>query len=897
MVRSKQNCFLIARTAIMIILAVPALNIWAQTSLNLSGSGTKDDPYKIQSADDWNNLADYVAEDKNNSCDGLYFQMTDNIGTTENPITKPLGKQVGDNKLTDRNRFAGIFDGNNKTLTVNITNVNNPWFEYNKNYCAPFAYVENVTIKNLHVTGTITTTGQFASGLVGQSGPDNKIARGACTIENCHVSATFVGNTEGKGVYGNHGIFIAIAEGNATITNCWFDGALTGSNYYYSGGFIGLNKKDVIATLDNCLFNPSEITIENNNIGGSSEFVHNNNGGSCNLTRCYYTKSFSEPEDAQGTKVVTLDNTPTDATITKITAADQVEYNIITGYAGWSELKRALAGENVTSPSSITITDGGDIVLIRDIELEADITAGSMDAALEVASGKTFTLDLNGHAIDRGLDIVAEQDNGFVLKVADGATLTITDTSDGKTGTIRGGHNSGNGGGIYNEGTLTITNITITGNYAVMGGGIYVNGGNVTINNCTVSGNKANTATGTSGSGIYLNDGILTLNNGSTIIANTSNKDNESRGVGVYVAGGTINVSGKVTINNNKSTKGNTQQNVYLASGKTINVIGAVNGTKIGVTKQMDPSVSAAPITSGFGAYSHNDNFTSDVSDYFAVDNKNNDVEAWLVTLNNGITDDITDLIKGEKVRYIRSFTKDVTSTICLPFPMTSVTSGKVYVFSDVSYDDNESCWIATMIDATPEGGTEDDINLVSNTQTGTPYLFVPGKTQKVTFSGNVPNDFDGTLNPTINGDWTFQGTYTTLEYAADGTKQLSGKVFGFAATAGTGGDDASVAAGEFVRAMDGATIPPFRAYLTYAGSDEALQAPTRGGVSTPAVPEHIKVRLLGSDGTETAVGTINTRTGEIIIDKWYDMSGRELQGEPTDGGLYIHNGKSVMIK
>ncbi|MBO4268400.1 MAG: hypothetical protein J5869_03410, partial [Bacteroidaceae bacterium] len=79
--------------------------------------------------------------------------------------------------------------------------------------------------------------------------------------------------------------------------------------------------------------------------------------------------------------------------------------------------------------------------------------------------------------------------------------------------------------------------------------------------------------------------------------------------------------------------------------------------------------------------------------------------------------------------------------------------------------------------------------------------------------------------------------------------------------------------------------------------SDEALQAPTRGGVSTPAVPERIKVRLLGSDGTETAVGTINTRTGEVVIDKWYDMSGRELQGEPTDGGLYIHNGKSVMIR
>ena len=887
MVRSKQNCFLIARTAIMIILAVPALNIWAQTSLNLSGSGTKDDPYKIQNADDWNNLADYVAEDKNNSCDGLYFQMTDNIGTTENPITKPLGKQVGDNKLTDRNRFAGIFDGNNKTLTVNITNVNNPWFEHNKNYCAPFAYVENVTIKNLHVTGTITTTGQFASGLVGQSGPDNKIARGACTIENCHVSATFVGNTEGKGVYGNHGIFIAIAEGNATITNCWFDGALTGSNYYYSGGFIGLNK--AVANLSNCLFNPSEITITNNNIGGSSEFVHNNihnnNGGSCNLTNCYYTKSFSEPEDAQGTKV--FSSYATGCIVADINAIDGKTYYIIKNNINWLNIQQAIAEATTTI----------------DVTLPLDITAGSEDTPFVIPAGKTMSMDMKGFTIDRGLDIVAAQNNGFVIKVEAGASLTITDSSNDKTGVIKGGHNTENGGAIYNEGTLNISDITITGNYADMGGGIYINGGEITLNNVKVNGNKATTATGTSGSGIYLNNGILSLNNGSTITANTSNKDNESYGVGAYIAGGTINVSGKVTINNNKSTKGNTQQNIYLASGKTINVTGAVSGTKIGVTKQMDPSVSAAPITSGYGEYSHNDNFTSDVSDYFAVDNKNNDDEAWLITLNNGITDDITRLIKGEKVRYIRSFTKDVTSTICLPFPMTSVTSGKVYAFSDVSYDENESCWIATMIDTTPEGGTDDDINLVTPpTDANKPYLFVPDKTQKVTFSGTVGTDFDAipgisVSSPDEGETWTFHGTYTNLEYDENGEKDLDGTVFGFAATAGTGGDDASVAAGEFVKAMNGATIPPFRAYLTYVGSDEALQAPTRGGVSTPAVPERIKVRLLGSDGTETAVGTINTRTGEVVIDKWYDMSGRELQGKPNDGGLYIHNGKSVIIR
>ena len=50
------------------------------------------------------------------------------------------------------------------------------------------------------------------------------------------------------------------------------------------------------------------------------------------------------------------------------------------------------------------------------------------------------------------------------------------------------------GGGIFNTGTLTINNSTISGNTAAAlmptGGGIY-NGGTLTINNSTISGNSA----------------------------------------------------------------------------------------------------------------------------------------------------------------------------------------------------------------------------------------------------------------------------------------------------------------------------------------------------------------------------------------------------------------------
>ena len=58
-----------------------------------------------------------------------------------------------------------------------------------------------------------------------------------------------------------------------------------------------------------------------------------------------------------------------------------------------------------------------------------------------------------------------------------------------------------------------------------------------------------------------------------------------------------------------------------------------------------------------------------------------------------------------------------------------------------------------------------------------------------------------------------------------------------------------------------------------------------------------VLLRLIDKQGNITAVGSINTETGEIKIDTWYDLSGRRLEGEPQKSGIYLHNGKKVMIK
>ena len=58
-------------------------------------------------------------------------------------------------------------------------------------------------------------------------------------------------------------------------------------------------------------------------------------------------------------------------------------------------------------------------------------------------------------------------------------------------------------------------------------------------------------------------------------------------------------------------------------------------------------------------------------------------------------------------------------------------------------------------------------------------------------------------------------------------------------------------------------------------------------------------VRLIGADGQTTAIGTLDTRTGEATFDTdaWYTLDGRRLSGQPTAKGIYIYKGKKVIIK
>ena len=95
--------------------------------------------------------------------------------------------------------------------------------------------------------------------------------------------------------------------------------------------------------------------------------------------------------------------------------------------------------------------------------------------------------------------------------------------------------------------------------------------------------------------------------------------------------------------------------------------------------------------------------------------------------------------------------------------------------------------------------------------------------------------------------------------------------------------------------------INSFRAYFQLKkGLTAGTLAPDTGGGEGGQVGG---VRAFNLNfGDDDATGIVSIENGKWIIDNgagagWYDLSGRKLQGKPTAKGLYINNGKKVVIK
>ena len=246
-----------------------------------------------------------------------------------------------------------------------------------------------------------------------------------------------------------------------------------------------------------------------------------------------------------------------------------------------------------------------------------------------------------------------------------------------------------------------------------------------------------------------------------------------------------------------------------------------------------------------------------------------------------------------------RVFTPGKASTVMLPFDYTcnGNEGGTFYKFVGVKKENDK--WVATMQE------TGNDANNKGTLEANTPYLFMPAATTMTfpninesvrlfTRGGGSGGNCE-TADP--GSHWTFKGTYWFKEwnsYDYNDAEEI-GRAYGFAGVAKDG-----INVGGFVRVDSGAKIRPMRAYLLWNEDPNFARSFTRGAAATDEeLPQSITVRLVGSNGETTGIGEIDTKTGEMTFDSeaWYTLDGVRLSGKPTKKGLYINNGKKIVIK
>ena len=224
-----------------------------------------------------------------------------------------------------------------------------------------------------------------------------------------------------------------------------------------------------------------------------------------------------------------------------------------------------------------------------------------------------------------------------------------------------------------------------------------------------------------------------------------------------------------------------------------------------------------------------------------------------------------------------RTFNAGKIATLYVPFEIDAenVVGTEVYKFKTVVKGE--------------DGRWKFKVSTATKVMPNTPYVIIPEGTQ-VTFNITTPV----TLNTTTAGEataannWEFVGAYQYEKFTIDNDNPIY--LF-----ANEERDGAKL--GEFVKIAEGAFINPLRAYLVYHKS-AALPKSAGGNLgSNILLPDELDIEVENENGVVVQTGKLNTVTGEVRMDRWYDLKGRKMNSKPTVKGTYYKNGKRVVIK
>ena len=790
--------------------------------------------------------------------------------------TSPKGKLVADINLGDEQAiigsFDGLFDGQGHTLTVNLTST--------ANVCGVFRYVANgATIQNLRIAGTINGAHRWIGGFVGEG-------TGTYYINNCISSVTINTTYSGDGVQGG---FVAAQRGTLYMNDCIFDGVFNGPNAYTWGGFVGWYYGS--STLTNCLALCDEYNVRMTDV---ATFI----AMSGTLNNCYYKSPIGT---AQGTQATTAELA--DGSIAYKLQADRVDliwgqrigidaepvltndesYRVYKSKNGGYTNNPAQAYDGLQQDAEgyyllgsvwdwqnfaelVQTTPKANAKMTADIDLGNDQTmVGSYTTKYSgIFDGQGHKLTINYNTSSMSIESGQDYLGAAPFRDIEGATIrnvhtagSITADKIGVSGLVGWAYGKSTIENCWSDVNLVSSNSTADGFTGLV---VFMYGTSINITDCVYTGLIQSASKRSHGGLIaYHPYGTSVLTNCLVILDEGSDTNQYSQwGITFFTLD---------RFASEDQTRG-TYTNCYYYRD-----FGVAQGTKVTDTQLSDGTTTTA-LQAG----------RSEI--VWVQDPVTN--QPMLAIFANGVTltdgDNLSALEtfagKTCTVAYSRSFTAGMSSTVCLPFAFAKGSVGTFYTFTGISKSGSE--YIADMTEYTGD-----------NLEANTPYLFLPSATGNVDFGGTYAIPASLTAGSTVSGDWTFLATYETVSW----TEAPTG-IYGFSAQ---NVDAQGISQGEFVKVGAYVRIKPMRCYLKYddGNSDYAGARSMTRGAEAEQLPETIKVRLIGANGEVTSIGSLQTKTGEVTFDSdaWYTLEGVQLNGKPTRKGIYVNNGKKVIIK
>ena len=202
----------------------------------------------------------------------------------------------------------------------------------------------------------------------------------------------------------------------------------------------------------------------------------------------------------------------------------------------------------------------GTLTLDSDIAMTDDEAANFKDG---VAINKNIRIDGKGHTIDA-------RDLGRIFSIGEGFTVTLTNA------TLINGR-AVEGGAIYNDGSLTLSDVKLSDNAADSYGGAVFNNGELVVSDSVFDSNdivnRGSASVDYGGAAIYnWYGGVLTVS-GSDFTNNIKNYKNGDRLVGAIATIGDATISDSCFVNNAGRWGGAISTAGYLLAGDDVNTL------------------------------------------------------------------------------------------------------------------------------------------------------------------------------------------------------------------------------------------------------------------------------------------------------------------------------------